>query len=162
MTKITQMEAVFNAITNVCGTQEGAYEPSSEERAQVNGILSEGFKSGAIELKDTESNRAKLSDPAKLNAYCSGLQSNWLRKDKRLNGNVQYVAKNPGSRAGSTDPAVKAMRTLLQGTSNPSDRLEIQTFIDARLAEIKPTKSVELTPEQIEVLKAAGLGQFVS
>jgi hypothetical protein len=162
MTKITQMEAVFQAVTNVCGEVEGAYDPSTEERAQVNGILAEGFKAGRIELKDTESNRAKLADDAKLNAYCSGLQSNWLRKDKRLNGNVTYVAKNPGSRAGSKDASITAMRLLLQTKSDPTDRAQIQQFIDKRLAEIKPTKVTTLTAEQIEVLEAAGLGHFVN
>jgi hypothetical protein len=162
MTKITQMEAVYQAVTNVVGTQEGAYEPSTEQRAQVNGILSEGFKAGRIELKETPSNADKLADDSKLNAYCSGLQSNWLRKDKRLNGNVTYVAKNPGSRAGSGDVSIKAMRQLLATKSDASERSEIQSFIDKRLAEIKPAKSATaLTDEQIAVLEAAGLGHFV-
>lgn len=144
MTKISQMEAVYQAVTNVCEATDGAYTPSSEERAQVNSILAEGFKSGKVELKDTESNNAKLADDAKLNAYCSGLQSNWLRKDKRLNGNTQYVAKNPGSRAGSKDTQITAMRGLLSTVSDPAERAEIQSFIASRLAEIKPTKTVEV------------------
>ena len=35
MTKMTQKEAVFQAVKNVCGEQEGAYTPSKEQRAQV-------------------------------------------------------------------------------------------------------------------------------
>ena len=137
MTKMTQKEAVFQAILNVCGTQDGAYAPTKEERAQVNQILFEGFRAGKIEL-DRE------YDDSGLKAYVSGLQSNWLRKDKRLNGGVQYVAKNPGSRAGSTDPQVKAMRALLQTKTDPSERAEIQSFIDKRVAEIKPAKTVTI------------------
>ena len=87
--------------------------------------------------------------------------SNWLRKDKRLNGNVQYVAKNPGSRAGSTDPQIKAMRVLLSTQEDPTKRAEIQAFIDKRLAEIKPAKVTELTDEQRAVLEAAGLGHMI-
>jgi len=56
-----------------------------------------------------------LADDAKLRSYCSGLQSNWLRKDTRLNGGVKYVAKNPGSRAGSTDP--KALADAIRATN---------------------------------------------
>ncbi len=156
MSKMSQKEAVFSAVTNVCGVQDGAYEPTKEQRASVNQILFEGFKSGGIEYAGT------LPEDTKLKSYVSGLQSNWLRKDKRLNGDVQYVAKNPGSRAGSTDPQIKAMRVLLNTQEDPAKRAEIESFIARRLAEIKPSKQTTLTAEQIEVLKAAGLGSFVS
>jgi|SRR5579884_1146524 len=156
MTKMTQKEAVFSAVTNVCSpVSENHYAPTKEERAQINQILFEGFRSGKIELE-------KEYDDSGLKAYVSGLQSNWLRKDKRLNGGVAYVAKNPGSRAGSTDPQVKAMRQLLATKTDPSERAEIQAFIDKRVAEIKPTKSVELSAEQIATLEAAGLGHLIA
>lgn len=137
MTKMTQKEAVFQAVTNVCGAQDVAYTPSKEERAQINSILFEGFRSGKIELE-------KEYDDSGLKGYVSGLQSNWLRKDKRLNGGVAYQAKNPGSRAGSTDPQVKAMRLLLSTKTDAAERAEIQAFIDKRVAEIKPAKSVTI------------------
>lgn len=134
--KITQKEAVFNAIINVMGNQDGAYEPTKEQRAQVNAILIEGFNSGTIRYDGEVPTDKKLRD------YVSGLQSNWLRKDTRLNGGVAYVAKNPGSRTGSTDPQVKAMRALLAAKTDPTERAEIQSFIDKRLAELKPAKTV--------------------
>lgn len=134
MTKITQKEAVFQAVKNVCGEQEGAYTPSSEQRAQVNQILFESFKAEKIELEKT------FTD-SELKSYVSGLQSNWLRKDKRLNGGVTYVAKNPGSRAGSGDPSLKAMRALLSTLTVEEERAEVQSHIDARLAEISASKT---------------------
>jgi len=155
--KMSQKEAVFSAVTNVCGETDGAYSPTKDERASVNQILFEGFRNGTIEYKGDVS---ALSD-SDLKGYVSGLQSNWLRKDKRLNGNVQYVAKNPGSRAGSTDPQIKAMRVLLSTQEDPTKRAEIQAFIDKRLAEIKPAKVTELTDEQRAVLEAAGLGHMI-
>lgn len=136
--KMSQKEAVFSAVTNVCGEQEGAYTPSKDERASVNQILFEGFKSGSIEFA------GELPEDSKLKGYVSGLQSNWLRKDKRLNGGTQYVAKNPGSRAGSTDPQIKAMRVLLSTQEDPTKRAEIESFIARRLAEIKPAKTVTI------------------
>lgn len=142
MNKMTQKEAVFQAVCNVTGfTGEGTVSISKEQRAQVNAILFEGFKSGKIEL-DRE-----YSD-SDLKGYVSGLQSNWLRKDKRLNGGMTYVAKNPGSRAGSTDPQLKAMRALLSTLTDESERAEVQTHIDARVAEIqysKQAKSVDFS-----------------
>lgn len=156
-TKMSQKEAVFSAVTNVCGTHDGAYEPTKDERSSVNQILFEGFRNGTIEYKGEVD---ALSD-SDLKGYVSGLQSNWLRKDKRLNGGVQYVAKNPGSRAGSTDPQIKAMRVLLSTQEDPAKKAEIQAFIDKRLSEIKPSKQVALTDEQRAVLEAAGLGHMI-
>jgi hypothetical protein len=154
MVKMNQKEAVFNAVTNTCEpTGDNHYEPTKDERAVINQILFEGFRNETIEL-DRE-----YSD-SELKSYVSGLQSNWLRKDKRLNGGVQYVAKNPGSRAGSGDPQIKALRLLLSTKSDPVARAEIQKAIDARAAQVKPTKA-ELTAEQIELLKAAGLEHLV-
>lgn len=136
MNKVNQKDAVYNAVINVCGVQDGAYTPTKEQRAQVNAILFEGFKSGSIEMESSKSD----SD---LKGYVSGLQSNWLRKDKRLNGGTQYTAKNPGSRAGSADPQLKAMRALLSTLTDESDRAEVQGHIDARIAEIAATKQAK-------------------
>lgn len=145
MGTMNQKEAVYTAICSVLGEAgipftEGmnvASVMSKEFRAQVNGILFEGFRSGSItldrEFTDTE-----------LKAYVSGLQSNWIRKDKRLNGDVAYIAKNPGSRAGSGDPQLKAMRALLSTLTSPSDKAEVQKHIDARVSEIASTKTVKV------------------
>jgi hypothetical protein len=138
MSKVTQKEAVYQAVVNVTGFDgsEGPIEISKEQRAQVNSILFEGFKSGTIEL-DREYTDSDLK------AYISGLQSNWLRKDKRLNGGIGYVAKNPGSRAGSTDPQLKAMRALLSTLTTDEDKAEVQSHIDARVSEISITKQAK-------------------
>lgn len=137
MSKMSQKEAVFQAVCNVTGhTGEGQVSISKEQRGQVNAILFEGFRSGAIEL-DREYTDSDLK------SYVSGLQSNWLRKDKRLNGGTQYVAKNPGSRAGSTDPQLKAMRALLSTLTDESERAEVQGYIDAKVAEINATKQAK-------------------
>lgn len=138
MSKQSQKEAVFTAVTNVLAEKgiemvEGqAIEMSKELRKQVGDILFEGFRNNTIEL-DREYNDSDLK------SYVSGLQSNWLRKDKRLNGGVQYVAKNPGSRV--SDGQLKALRTLLSTLTTAEDKAEVQTYIDARLAEIQVSKT---------------------
>ena len=141
MVKISQKEAVYNAVMSVLSEQgvsisEGASVQSiitPELRKQVNAILFEGFRNRTIEL-DRE-----FDDPA-LKAYVSGLQSNWLRKDKRLNGGVAYIAKNPGSRANSGDSQLKALRNLLSTVSTAEEKEEIQGYIDARMSELQTTK----------------------
>jgi len=143
-----QGDAVYQAIVNVCGQQDTKYEPSKEQRASVKQILFDGFKAGTIVL-------GKEYTDEELSAYIPGLISNWLRKDKRLNGGVAYVPANPGSRAGSSDPQVKAMRLLLASKTDPEERAEIQGFIDARVATLKPAKTVDLNIDDLpEALKA--------
>lgn len=138
--KMNQKEAVYTAICNVTGHKgDGAVMITKEQRAQVNLILFEGFKGGHIEM----SSDSKVKTDADLKGYVSGLQSNWIRKDKRLNGGVQYTAKNPGSRAGSADPSLKALRALFSTLTTDEDKAEVQGYIDARIAEIATTKQAK-------------------
>lgn len=148
---ITQRQAVYNAVKSVFTENNMEFHDgidaksvmTKEHRSQVNAILCVGFMTGQIDFKQTESNKAKLADESLLKEYVSGLQSNWLAKDDRLNGGVDHEIKNPGSRSGSGDAQLKALRALLN-TVEPSQRPEIQGYIDARIAEIKPTKEVEI------------------
>lgn len=141
MSKQSQKEAVYSAVMSVLSENgvsvtEGTSVSSlmtKNLRSQVSQILIEGFKGGSIELD-------KTFDESGLRAYVSGLQSNWLRKDKRLSGGVAYVAKNPGSRSGSSDPQMKALLTLLGSLTEEEDRAEVQKHIDARRAEIQSQK----------------------
>ena len=137
MSKYTQKEAVFNAVVNICGEIDGIYSPSKEQRAMINAIICEGFKNGTVELS------TEYATDAELKSYTSGLISNWLRKDTRLNGGTKYVAKNPGSRAGSGDAQLKAMRALMSTLTTPEDKAEVQKHIDARVAEIASAKQVK-------------------
>ena len=139
MSTLTQKEAVYQAVTAVTGYtgEHGPCNPTREQRAQVNMILFEGFRSGSIQL-DREYTDTELK------SYVSGLQSNWLRKDARLNGGVKHQPKNPGSRAGSGDAQLKALRALLGVTQDPSDRAEIQGYIDARVAELNKSRTPEI------------------
>jgi hypothetical protein len=145
--KQTQKEAVYSAITNTLAEKGIHFEEGSDVsslisrdiRAQVNLILLEGFIAGTIELDQV------YTEP-QLKAYTSSVQSNWIRKDKRLNGNVTYTAKNPGSRAGSGDSSLKAMRLLLQTEGlSEEDKIEIQSEIDKRVTELNVVKAKKVT-----------------
>ncbi len=142
MTKLNQRDAVFNAITSVLAENDVAFEAGQDVtphmtraiRGQVNTILFQSFKEGKIELSQ------EYAD-AELKAYVSGLQSNWIRKDKRLNGGISYVAKNPGSRAGSGDDQLKAMRALLKTlTPGSADYTEVESHIEARVSSLSASK----------------------
>ena len=139
--KMSQKEAVFSAITSVLAENNVSFTEGSnagslmttELRRQVNQVLFESFRSGAVELGESHTD-------SELKNYISGLQSNWLRKDKRLNGGGKYSAKNPGSRIGSTDPQLKAMRALISTLSSEEDKAEVQSAIDSRVSQIQASK----------------------
>lgn len=158
MSKLNQKDAVFNAVSQVLSEngvrveegQDVRPHMSKEFRAQVNSILFEGFRAGTIELNGEKTD-------SELKTYVSGLQSNWLNKDKRLNGGIKYVAKNPGSRAGIQDPQIKALRALMSTKTDEDERAEIQSYIDDRLAVLgaeKATKKVTINfddlPEELQ------------
>jgi hypothetical protein len=147
---IKQKDAVFGAVCDVRGSTEfnEAVELTKEERGKVQAALIAGLQAGTIVYQ------GDVADSAKLAAYVSGLVSNWLRKDKRLNGNIAYIAKNPGTRTGSGDETLKAMRTLLSVTTDDEARLEIQQEIDKRVGELKPKKTINIDaiPESLRHL----------
>lgn len=146
--RVNQKTAVYTAITEVLahagidfedGMNIGEIMKTKELRAQVNLILFTGFRAGEIEL-DVE-----YSD-SDLKAYVSGLQSNWIRKDKRFNGNVTYAAKNPGSRAGSGDASLTNAKRLLASITPEHENYEMVTqFIAERTAELAATKASKVT-----------------
>lgn len=136
-----QKEAVYQAITNLYNLDgEGAVELDRGQKHEVIQILVESFKAGKVSYD------GELPSDKDLRNYCSGLLNNWLRKDVRLNGGVAYAPKNPGSRTGTSDPQVKALRALLASgqVTDASDVAEISAAIERRIAEINPPKAVEV------------------
>jgi hypothetical protein len=153
MTKLSQKEAVFNAVTEVIGVTRTAENTdpltlSKDDKASVREILLEGFENNEIELKSNQDDIKK---------YVNSLLNNWIRKDQRFNGGNVYKAKNPGSRTGQGDAQIKNLRLLLK-TPNLTEeaRAEIQEAITNRLAEIKPEKKIEVDataiPEHLQHL----------
>lgn len=144
---MNQKEAVFRAVTTVKDAEsfEGAVNLTREEREKVSGLVAAFFMKGEVSFAEGKREGKELT------TYVSGLISNWLRKDDRLNGNVKYVPKNPGSRAGNGDEALKAMRMLLSATTDPKAKNEIQAEIDKRIGELKPKKviNVDAIPEHL-------------
>lgn len=140
---VNQKDSVFAAVIAVLaeakiefvsGTTMAKTVMTKELRTQVNQILFQGFRGKTIEMDGEKSD-------ADLKQYVSGLQSNWLNKDKRLNGSVQYAAKNPGSRTGVTDPQVKALRGLLAQAESDKEKTEIQEYLDDRLKQLGQAKA---------------------
>lgn len=162
--KTTQREAVYQAIVNVLADNGIKFDGGNvsefltkEYRGEVHAIICEGFKTSAIEFEATPANQEKLSSESKLSAYVSGLISNWIRKDTRLNGGSKYTAKNPGSRVGQSDEQMKTLRALAKQFVNDSEKLAVvNAQIEKRKMELAASKKpvATLTQEQIDALPA--------
>jgi hypothetical protein len=143
-----QKDAVYNAVVKVKGSDQfdGPVELSREERSKVTQLVYSEFENGNVGFAGGDK-----PDERTMRTYVSGLISNWLRKDGRLNGGTQYVPKRPGSRAGTGDESLKAMKMLLSTTTDRNERAEIQRAIDQRLAELKPKRDInyDALPESL-------------
>ena len=132
-----QKEAVFSAVCSVLDQDsfDEAVELSSTQRASVIQIVTEGFLSGRVEFSDSA--KAKYDTESKIKTYTSGLVSNWLRKDKRLNGNVQYQTGNPGSRVRSSDPILKNLKLFKSTLTEPEHIEAVDQEIEKRMEQIQ-------------------------
>lgn len=153
-----QKEAVFSAVCSVLGQDsfDSAVELTKDERATVIEMVCEGFSAGEVEF--SEAAQQKYAEPSKLKTYTNGLVSNWLRKDKRLNGGVKHTIKNPGSRAGSGDKVIRELKKLKSTLTEDHQIEAVENEINKRLAAIKAEKaqSIEidasLIPEDLQSL----------
>ena len=148
---MTQKEAVYQAVTTILEENGIKFEDgqdaravlTTEFRAQVKEILVQSFMAGAIELDVT-----KRGDEKYIKSYVPGLITNHLNKDKRLNGNTKYETKNPGSRFGSGDDqlkALKALRTTLTASNASAQEIaEIDEHIDIRVKALQANKPVKV------------------
>ena len=152
MSKLSQKEAVRNAIFSVLKQKGESYELNgsvtinevftNEDKAKAREILFAGFKSGQINYK--ESFQSKVDSDTELKKYVSGLLNNWMTKDRELNAGVVHRTKNPGARTGSSDEKVKEMKKLLSITTDATAKALIEQAISTRIAEIKPVKTIAI------------------
>jgi hypothetical protein len=144
---MNQRTAVFTVVSSVCKVNGTKVEPTKEQLKVIHDQVFKAFKSGDVDYK------GGIPNDEKLIKYIPGLVNNWLRKDLRLNGGTEYVTKNPGSRSGSKDEQLQAMRALLAASTSSDARTQIQAAIDARMAELKPQVKIDITklPEHLRV-----------
>lgn len=89
---MNQKDAVYLAIRQLKPTEVDSDRPvklTKQEKKIVEAKLFDGFRKGRIQYNN------ELPSDDKLALYVSGLVSNWLRKDRRLNGDTQYVPRRP-------------------------------------------------------------------
>lgn len=157
--KVNQKTGVYNAIVAFCAEndipfEDGmSFEPTKEQRATIVGMVAAGLEAHEIEMSDKA--REKYTDLSKLKTYSNGLVSNWVRKDKRLNGGVKHVIKNPGSRAGSGDAILRELRKLRKTLTDEAQIAVVDTEIEKRIEIVQAEKAkkveinTDLLPEEL-------------
>ena len=104
-----------------------------------------------------------MSTDTDLSKYTSGLISNWIKKDPRLNGNKKHQSSSSNSssnRVGNSDSQVKELKKLLKATTGTDSEQEVAEALNARINELKINKtsrakssiSVESIPENLQHL----------
>ncbi len=157
---MNQRNGVYAAICAVLGTIPSQSQPveltPSQKKEAIDRIVY-GLCTGEIEYKGGP------PTPEVAAKYVPGLLNNWMRKDKRLNGNTDYVAKNPGSRTGAGDEQLKNLKALLAIHKDPEIRKQVQAAIDQRTEEMKPKFAIDLNnlPEHLRQFAPANLVKAV-
>ena len=159
---VNQKEATYNAITTAFENAGVSFEDgdiakdvlTAEIRSEVRGILFTQFRANEISFSE-EFAQTQLNDDTLLKKYIAGLVSNWVKKDKRLNGDVTYSIENPGSRAGQGDETIKALRSLVKQLTvagNTDGIAEAKAALTARQNELAALKSVKFTPINVDAI----------
>lgn len=134
-----QVEAVINAVMVVKPDFKQHSDKGNEIiiddiRKQVCKIVIEGILNGEIDYNKDHTNVKDVKD------YVPGMVSNWLRRNKVLNGDVNAKAQKPGSRLGVGDDELKALRDLRKTQIEPEILTEIDKYIKQRLSVLKKEK----------------------
>lgn len=148
----SQKASVYAAVLVVMGLDDGhsgLVELSKEQRKEVIGLVTSSIMNGETEFSDEA--RTKYDTTDKVKTYTNGLVSNWLRKDVRLNGGDKYVAKNPGSRAGSGDEVLKNLKALKSTLTDVEHVAAVDDEIAKRTAELATAKAKTVAIDESKI-----------
>lgn len=149
-----QVDQVIAVVTNYCSENSIAFElkgPKVEftdsQRNAMTDILFAAYEAGALEIK---SEKAQLTPKT----YLKSMLGNHLRKDERLNGNVNYKDIKKEGKARVTDPKLKELKKLFAAVSLGADAEvieQVKAELDKRQLEVDASKNkqAEIVAEHI-------------
>jgi hypothetical protein len=151
---MNQREAVYTAVSQVVSVEKGKpVQLDSKQKELVHELVTQMFLRGEVDLRDSDQ---KPRNEEYIRKYVPGLVNNWCRKDPNLNGGGKYEPKRPGSRTGSGDEALMAMKSLLAITKDSDARAAIEREMELRKVELAKSKSkpidVSKLPESLRHL----------
>lgn len=107
---MNQRDGVFKAVQEVIGQDSFSERVvlTSDQRKRVIDLVTNGIILDEVNMSDN----AKLTydTPEKIKSYVASLVSDCVRKDTRMNGGSKYTPTKPGTRTGSKDEQIQAMR----------------------------------------------------
>jgi hypothetical protein len=139
MAKVSQKDAVFNAVISVLTDLKITFKIyktkfikilNNEHRLMVSKILVDGFKNKQIYIKSVKTDE-------QLSQCAAEIQSNWLRKDLRLNGKMHPILELKQQKQ---DPQIKALLEFRKTLVKKRDIEEIDILIQFRLGQMKIPK----------------------
>lgn len=141
----SQKEAVYVAVKDILeanGKSIKTTEPvalSISERAAVVQYIADLIASSQAYFSPNAA--AKYSTEKDIKKYVSGLVSNWLRRDPRLNGGSASAVASQSESKKEPDTVLKNLKNLLHNVKgNPEAEAEILKEIEKRSAGIKADK----------------------
>lgn len=137
---MNQREAVFDVISTTVDITEG--QPvvlTKEQKATVVAKLMEKFDNGEVEFSDKT--KDKYVGDAAVKHYVSGLVSNWLKKDSRLNGGNKYKPATTSTR--TTDETLKTMQALRKQLVAAGDDAKVAEVDEAITVHVNSTKKAK-------------------
>jgi hypothetical protein len=155
MAKYSQKEVVYATISafmqeNSRQFDDGAkIDLSSEDRKTIVTMIVAAIDAGEMEFSPEA--LAKHDTPEKVRNYSTGLLSNWLRKDSRLNGGAKHSIKNPGSRIGQDDDLIKSLKSLKKHLTSHAEiaAVEAEILLRAEQLRLEKQKSITINKDKI-------------
>jgi len=144
MLKLNQKEAVYSAIATYMSSKkrpmlsDSKIELDSDDRKTIVTMLIAAIHDGGIEF--SVESIGKYDTPEKMRNYSTGLLSNWVRKDPRLNGGEKHAIKNPGARLGHKDEILKNLKELKKALINKKEIAAVDKEIQNRINELQNEK----------------------
>jgi len=148
MAKYSQKAVVYEAISSFLQENERQFdagdkvELSPEDRKTIVTMIVTAIETGEMEFSPEAA--TKHNTPEKMRNYSTGLLSNWLRKDKRLNGGAKHSIKNPGSRVGQDDEIIKSLKSLKKILTSKREVEIVEAEIQIRIEFLKNQKSMNV------------------
>lgn len=117
---------------------------TEDQKETVISMVAAGLANGAVQFSADA--QLKYDTPAKIRTYTVGMVGNWFRRDERLNGGIKNPeAKNPGSRTGSGDKTLQALKQLSKvHAANPEAMVKINAAIETRKNELLAEKAKKI------------------
>lgn len=114
---------------------------TKQDITEVKACVLSMFVNEECGFKDEVTKAKHFETDATLRKYVNGLCDNHIRKTKEFHCGNTYKAKNPGSRAGNSDPQIKALKALLTQTTESDQIAQINEAIAERQTAIAVEKA---------------------